>query len=81
MKCQYPITHNIAPKCKNKAEYKDADGRVYCGSHGTRGMVRLSAQHSMQSDALPQCEKCGSSFLWSNDGPAVCCNPECGNRR
>lgn len=40
-----------------------------------------SDQHNMQSDVLPQCEKCGSSFLWSNDGSAVCCNPECGNRR
>jgi len=35
----------------------------------------------LAADVLPQCEKCGSSFLWSNDGSAVCCNPECGTHR
>ena len=32
-------------------------------------------------DELPQCDKCGSSFLWHTDGSATCCNPDCDNRR
>jgi hypothetical protein len=33
------------------------------------------------AEVFPQCEKCGSSFLWSNDGSAICGNVECGNLR
>lgn len=28
---------------------------------------------------LTQCEFCGSSFLWYEDGSATCCNPDCNN--
>lgn len=30
-------------------------------------------------DPLPQCNKCGSSYLWLDNGRGVCCNPECDN--
>lgn len=35
-----------------------------------------------KEEPLPQCDKCGSSYLWPlKDGePAVCCNVKCGNK-
>ena len=43
--------------------------------------VKVESLLTMRAaDVFPQCEKCGSSFLWSNNGSAVCANPECGNR-
>lgn len=50
---------------------------------GQRRKARKGKSKSkrLAADVFPQCEKCGSSFLWSNNGSAVCANPECGNRR
>lgn len=33
------------------------------------------------ADVLPQCEKCGSSFILLSDGSLACGNFKCGNRR
>lgn len=43
-------------------------------------IVDVRAMQKLLSTILPQCEKCGSSFMWLDDKTAVCANPTCGNR-
>ena len=52
MRCQYPITEGIAPQCRGEAKWRDTDGRVYCGDHGTSGLVRIAAQSRDTRDVL-----------------------------
>jgi len=39
----------------------------------------LTSQQSVEADVLPQCKKCGSSFLWFNNDILKCGNPSCHN--
>lgn len=70
--------------CKYHSYY---DGRLEC-SLTRRHCPKLKPYPDWcpldqpKKEPLPQCDKCGSSYLWPlKDGePAVCCNAECENK-
>jgi hypothetical protein len=73
-KRQRKAAAKICGDCPFRAEIEEEEQRR---DHGARGRCIVCGTNHNIPDPLPQCNRCGSSYLWLDSGIGICCNPEC----